>query len=115
YVLAKGDRERTLAEIANLELDYQPGTRVVYCDMGFITLGFLLERLARKPIAELAKEELFQRLQLNRTFFYPESSMQTGIAACEMGNAYERGTTRDCVPQSDFEGYNSWRERLIWG
>jgi serine-type D-Ala-D-Ala carboxypeptidase len=115
YVLAKGDRERTLAEIANLELDYKPGTRVVYSDMGFITLGFLLERLAGKPIVELAKQELFQPLELNRTFFNPESSMQTGIAACEMGNAYERGTTRDSVPQSEFEGYNSWRERLIWG
>jgi serine-type D-Ala-D-Ala carboxypeptidase len=115
YVLAKGDRERTLAEIANLELDYKPGTRVVYSDMGFISLGFLLERLAGKPIAELAKEELFEPLKLKRTFFNPESSMQTGIAACEMGNAYERGTTRDSVPQSDFEAYKSWREHSIWG
>ena len=115
YILAKGDRERTLAEIANLELDYKPGTRVVYSDMGFITLGFLLERLTGKPIAELAKEELFQPLDLERTFFNPESSMQTGIAACELGNAYERGTCRDSVPQTDFEEYTSWRERLVWG
>lgn len=115
YVLAKGDRERTLSEIANLELDYKPGTQVVYSDMGFISLGFLLERLAGKSIAELAKEELFVPLQLKRTFFNPERSIQTGIAACEMGNAYERGTTRDCVPQSDFEEYKSWREHSIWG
>lgn len=115
YILAKGDRERTLREIANLELDYKPGTRVVYSDMGFITLGFLLERLTRRPIAELAKDELFQPLQLIRTFFNPESSMQTGIAACEMGNAYERGTCRDSVPPLDFEEHKTWRERLIWG
>jgi serine-type D-Ala-D-Ala carboxypeptidase len=115
YILAKGDRERTLGEIARLELGYQPGARVVYSDMGFITLGFLLERLAGKPIAELAKEELFQPLKLNRTFFNPESSMQTGIAACETGNAYERGTCRDSVPQPDFEEHKSWRESLIWG
>ncbi|MGI9067199.1 MAG: serine hydrolase domain-containing protein [Pyrinomonadaceae bacterium] len=115
YILAKGDSERTLAEIANLELDYKPGTRVVYSDLGFITLGFLLERLTGKPIAELAKEGLFQPLDLERTFFNPESSMQTGIAACELGNAYERGTCRDSVPQTDFEEYTSWRERLVWG
>ena len=42
YILANGDRDRTLAEIANLELDYKPGERVVYSDMGFITLGLLL-------------------------------------------------------------------------
>jgi CubicO group peptidase (beta-lactamase class C family) len=115
YVLTKGDRERTLSEIANLELDYKPGTRVVYSDMGFISLGFLLERLAGKPIAELAKEELFEPLKLSRTFFNPERSMQTGIAACEMGNAYERGTTRDSVPQADFDAYKSWRKHSIWG
>jgi CubicO group peptidase (beta-lactamase class C family) len=115
YILAKGDRERTLAEIANLELEYAPGTRVVYSDMGFITLGFLLERLAGKPIAELARDEIFQTLQLNRTFYNPESSIQTGIAACETGNAYERGTCHDSVNQADFEAYQSWRERLIWG
>jgi CubicO group peptidase (beta-lactamase class C family) len=115
YILAKGEREKTLAKIANLELEYTPGTRVVYSDMGFITLGFLLERLAGKPIAELVNNELFQPLQLKRTFFNPESSMQTGIAACETGNGYERGTCHDSVNQTDFEAYRSWRERLIWG
>src|SRR5688572_13358846 len=75
YILAKGDRERTLSEIANLELEYKPGTRVVYSDMGFITLGWLLERLTRNPIAELAKDEIFQPFQLHRTFFNPENSM----------------------------------------
>ena len=115
YILAKGDPDRTLAQIADLELDYKPGTRVIYSDMGFITLGLLLERLARKTIAELARDEFFQPLALKRTFFNPERSMQTGIAACEMGNAYERGTSRDSVNQSDFEKYKSWRERLIWG
>lgn len=115
YILAKGNRDRTLAEIANFDLEYKPGTRVIYSDMGFITLGLMLERLEGKSIAELAKEELFQPLKLNRTFFNPESSMQTDIAACEMGNAYERGTCRDSVPQPDFEGHTSWRERLIWG
>lgn len=115
YILAKGDRERTLSEIASLELDYQPGTRVVYSDMGFITLGLLLERLTRNSIAQLAEAELFQPLELQRTFFNPERSMQTGIAACEMGNAYERGTCRDSVHPTAFEEYESWRERLIWG
>lgn len=115
YILAKGDRERTLAEIANLELESKPGTRVAYSDMGFITLGLLLERLTRNPIAKLANAELFRPLQLNRTFFKPERSEQTGIAACEMGNAYERGTSHDSLPEADFKEYANWRERLIWG
>lgn len=115
YILTKGDRERTLSEIANLELDYTPGSRVIYSDMGFITLGFILERLAGRPIAELAKEELFEQLSLTRTFFNPASSMQTGIAACETGNFYERGTCCESVPPAEFDAHKNWRESLIWG
>jgi CubicO group peptidase (beta-lactamase class C family) len=111
YVLAEGDPERTLTIIANTELDHEPGTRVVYSDLGFITLGLLLERFTGKPISQLAQSEIFQPLQLKRTFFNPEQAIQTGIAACELGNAYERET---CAAANAGQ-YTSWREELIWG
>ena len=111
YILAAGERERTLASIAGLELEYQPGARVVYSDLGFITLGCLLERLAGRSLAELAQTEIFQPLKLQHTFFNPASAMQTGIAACEMGNAYERDTCRNTAS----DDYENWRQELIWG
>ena len=37
--------------------------------------------------------------------------MQTGIAACETGNAYERATSQEMGPTE----YANWRENLIWG
>src|SRR4026207_2539813 len=45
YILAEGERERALGVIANEALEYKPGTQVIYSDLGFIVLGFLLERL----------------------------------------------------------------------
>src|SRR6266480_6286522 len=51
YVLAEGRRDATVAAIANEKLEYAPGTRVVYSDLGFITLGFLLERLTGAALA----------------------------------------------------------------
>src|SRR6185503_8846923 len=45
YILADGERDRAVSVIANLDLEYRPGTRVVYSDLGFIVLGCLLERL----------------------------------------------------------------------
>src|SRR5687768_15734244 len=111
YILAKGDTDRTLTVIANTGLEYEPGTRVTYSDLGFITLGLLLERLTGKQISQLAQSEIFQSLQLKRTFFNPEQAMQTGIAACELGNAYERETCR----AANSGEYASWREELIWG
>ena len=55
YILAEGERDRTVSVIAALELEYRPGTRVIYSDLGFIVLGRLLERLTGKVLVELAQ------------------------------------------------------------
>jgi len=111
YILAEGEPDRTVSVIAALELEYRPGTRVIYSDLGFIVLGRLLERLTGKVLVDLAQTEILSALELTRTFFNPEAAMQTGIAACETGNAYERET---CVNTSAGD-YENWRKELIWG
>ncbi|MDQ2936372.1 MAG: beta-lactamase family protein [Acidobacteriota bacterium] len=111
YILAEGDPERVVSVIANLDLEYQPGTRVVYSDLGFIVLGFLLERVTSNRLAELALSEIFQTLGLKQTFFNPEIAMKTGIAACETGNGYEREMWRETGAGQ----YEDWRQDVIWG
>jgi CubicO group peptidase (beta-lactamase class C family) len=111
YNLAGGEPDRASSAIANLELEYKPGTRVVYSDLGFIVLGLLLERLTTTRLAQLARHEIFEPLQLKRTFFNPELAMQTGIAASETGNAYEREMCRD----KEAGDQKRWRQELIWG
>ena len=111
YILAEDERERAAGAIANLDLEYKPGTRVVYSDLGFIALGILLERMTGHRLAELAEREIFEPLHLKQTFFNPEIALQTGIAACETGNAYE---TNMCKEGGSGEYQNS-RQRLIWG
>ncbi|MFN2532881.1 MAG: serine hydrolase domain-containing protein [Pyrinomonadaceae bacterium] len=111
YVLAEGDPERAVSAIASLDLEYKPGARVVYSDLGFITLGILLERLCGHRLNELAVRELIEPLQLSKTFFNPAASLQTSIAACETGNRYERATCE----QMGIKDYGSWRQDTIWG
>ena len=111
YILTEDEPERAAGAIANLDLEYKPGTRVVYSDLGFIALGILLERLTGHRLAELAKHEIFEPLNLKQTFFNPEVALQTGIAACEMGNAYEA----DMCKQMDAGVYANSRQRMIWG
>lgn len=111
YILAAGKPDRTLSAIASLNLEYQPGARVVYSDLGFIVLGLLLEKLTGQRLTELARREIFQPLDLKHTFFNPEIAMQTGIAACEIGNAYEREMSRDAAAGK----YGDWRQGIIWG
>lgn len=111
YILAEGKRERALGVIANEGLEYKPGTQVIYSDLGFIVLGFLLERTTGKELGQLAQTEIIEPLNLRHTFFNPAMALQTGIAACETGNAYERESTRSSITAE----YRNWREHVIWG
>lgn len=111
YILAEGERDRAAAVIASLDLEYRPGMGVVYSDLGFIALGLLLERAGGKDLAELANTEIFEPLGLQQTFFNPEIAMQTGIAACETGNAFEREMFVESGPGAE----KAWRRELIWG
>ncbi len=111
YALTEDQPDRAAGAIVNLDLEYKPGTRVVYSDLGFIALGILLERLTGHRLAHMAKQEIFEPLNLQQTFFNPEIALQTGIAACETGNAYEADMTR----QIGVAEYANSRQRLIWG
>lgn len=111
YLVAEDQPDRAAGAIANLDLEYKPGTRVVYSDLGFIALGILLERMTGNRFAEMAQREIIAPLNLQQTFFNPELALQTGIAACETGNAYEV----DMCEQFGAAEYAKSRQRLIWG
>src|SRR5262245_46562876 len=64
YLLTEDEPERAAGAIANLDLEYKPGTRVVYSDLGFIALGMLLERMSHHRLADMAKHEIFEPLKL---------------------------------------------------
>ena len=111
YLLTEDQPDRAAGAIASLDLEYKPGTRVVYSDLGFIALGILLERLTGQRLANMAQHEIFEPLKLQQTFFNPEIALQTGIAACETGNAYEV----DMCKQAGEAVYGNSRQSLIWG
>jgi serine-type D-Ala-D-Ala carboxypeptidase len=104
--------DRVLETIAAQPLEQAPGERVVYSDLGFITLGLLAQGVTNRRLADLARREIFEPLELQRIFFNPEKAIQAEVAACESGgNSYERGM---CETQPGAERAQ-WRERTIWG
>jgi serine-type D-Ala-D-Ala carboxypeptidase len=111
YILAEDEPDRAAGAIAALDLEYKPGSKVIYSDLSFITLGILLERITGHPLIQLAQKEIIELLKLEHTFFNPEFALQTGIAACEGGNAYER----DMCEQMGAGIYANSRQRMIWG
>jgi serine-type D-Ala-D-Ala carboxypeptidase len=112
YIIAHGEKDAAIAAIADQPSAYQPGERVVYSDLGFIVLGLLLNKLTGKPFADLARRDIFNALNLQRTFFNPAGAVRTEVAACETGNNYERAM---CEGDRELATYSSWRTGGIWG
>ncbi len=107
YILATNPAQ-ALKAIAESEVAYSPSSRVVYSDLGYITLGVLLERLYSQPLSALLKK-MSEALGLETATFNPSGELRPKIAASETGNTYERGMVKDP------ETYQGWRKQLIWG
>lgn len=97
---------------------FKPG--VVYSDLNFILLGFLVERLFGTAIHGAFTAEVITRLRLVRTFFGNLAALRREIAASERGNEYEKQT---CIemgyladPSAHAGASDSWfRKDVIWG
>lgn len=112
-ILTDGKIERVLTTIAAQPLEQRPGERVVYSDLGFITLGALAGAVTLERLDTLARQHIFQPLGLARTCFRPPELLRSSMAANESGgNAYERGM---CVGRPGADAPGLWRERTIWG
>ncbi|MBU2653919.1 serine hydrolase domain-containing protein [Acidomonas methanolica] len=69
-----------LDRVAASGLDHAPGTRFVYSDINFITLGVLVERFSGQPLQDYAREMLFAPMRLSRTRFLPPDAWKPTIA-----------------------------------
>jgi CubicO group peptidase (beta-lactamase class C family) len=72
-----------LARVASLDLDYEPGTKSVYSDLGFILLGAVIERLAGGPLDALAEARVFGPLGMSETRYLPPAGWKPRIAPTE--------------------------------
>jgi uncharacterized protein YbbC (DUF1343 family) len=76
---------------------YPPGSRFLYSDINFETLGFLVEKVSGMPLNEYASAKIFEPLGMNDTTFLPPASWVARIAPTqydELGKML-RGTVHD--------------------
>ena len=98
--------------IAEFKNENPINSKVVYSDLNFLTLSFVIEKIYSKSLDEIAKTEVFEPLELKNTFYNPPKSLRKRIAASEFGNEFEKQT---CIGQGyDFSKYK-WRDYQIWG
>ncbi len=61
------NRDDWLKALANTNLEYETGSKVVYSCLGFILLGLILEKVAGESLADFLKRELFDPLGMKDT------------------------------------------------
>jgi len=77
--------------IAALEPDYEPGNdgdSTVYSDIGFMTLGFLIEEVTGQPLDYYLHESVFRPLGMMETWFDPPRSLYRRTAPTEVDTVY---------------------------
>ncbi len=67
-------KEDVLGRIYAMDLIYEPETRIVYSDVGFILLGEIIEKITGKSLDVFARETIFTPLGMNDTGYHPDVS-----------------------------------------
>jgi CubicO group peptidase (beta-lactamase class C family) len=74
-VLMRGDvtRPRTESEMIaffkNRPLSFEPGTKFEYSNSGYSLLGYIIEKVTKKPYEKVMRERILQPLQMTRSGF----------------------------------------------
>jgi len=90
YFLTLHSKREFIAAICREPLEYAPGTKTVYSDLGFILLGEILERATGKTVDQLAHEQIFAPLDMADTTFNPPKNILSRIAPTENDTVFRK-------------------------
>ncbi len=82
---SKGKQD-TLGKIFAEPLDYEPGTKEIYSDLGIILMAEIIERLTGRTLDDLAKSTIFSPLEMKDTMYRPSKKLWPQIAPTEIDN-----------------------------
>jgi len=76
----------TLSRIFAEPLEHEPGTKMIYSDLGIILLAEIIHRLTGKTLDALDRENIFSPLGMNHTMYLPPKKIWPTIAPTEIDN-----------------------------
>jgi CubicO group peptidase (beta-lactamase class C family) len=78
--------------------EYPPGSQMVYSDLGFITLGIIVEAVTGLVLNEFVKNEIYHPLGMKSTYFLPPKELKGRMASTEFDESlgrYKLGEVHD--------------------
>lgn len=91
-------KDELLNQIYNSDLVYPTNSKIVYSDIGFMLLGFIIEEVSGMSLAEFAKANIFEPLDMIDTTYNPEDldrCAPTEMRDDELYKGYLRGKVHD--------------------
>ncbi len=113
------DKYQAMNYINELARKYPIAKERHYSDLGFMVLGYLVEKVSGKPLNIFLDENLYQDLNLKNTLFIPEKRQKEKIAATSHGNPFEKRMVADdnfgykC--DENASDFRSWRKQTLIG
>ena len=101
-----GSRASAITEALGANLDTVPGARMVYSDLGAITLATIIERRYHERLDRLFAERVARPLGFTRMRFLPPREWRSEIASTEIEAIPGRPTT---ALRGDVHDENAWR------
>ncbi|MEK6802221.1 MAG: serine hydrolase [Nitrospirota bacterium] len=99
---ASSAREAVLGYIAQEELIYERGSRSLYSDLGFMLLGWAVERLAGESLDQFCNSQIYRSLEAQPLAYIPRGSQAMPAASLE---------SHAIAPTED----DPWRGRTLCG
>jgi len=86
------NNNEVLNEIYSSKLENIPGEKSIYSDLGFITLGKIIEKVTGKTLDKFCADEIFKPLAMNSTYFNVPDSLKKFCAPTEIDNYWRMKT-----------------------
>ena len=86
YWRTSKNKQGTLTKIFAEPLEYEPGTKEIYSDLGIILMAEIVERLTGRTLDDLAKTYIFNPLAMKDSMFRPPKTLWPRIAPTEIDN-----------------------------
>lgn len=110
---------QTYNVIRQMPLGWGVGDARHYSDLGFMLLGYIVERVSGRPMDRFLEQELYRPLGLRSITFNPRARGFSEFAATEQGNVYERHMVYDStfgyLYKGDPTAWNGWRKYVLNG
>jgi CubicO group peptidase (beta-lactamase class C family) len=120
YYLAS-NKDETMRAIAAMPLDDPIGEDRHYSDLGFMTLGYVVEAVSGMSLDKFLNEHLYKPLGMKNTLFNPIINLKKEkIAATSHGNPFEKKMVYDDsfgykIEDIDPKSWDKWRDYTLRG